>query len=93
MKNKRGENKIKLTKEGKKGETKYHFTIKNEKFEECLDIFANVFISPLMSENAISREINAVDSEFTNNFLQNSRRFLLPPSPLFISFYLSLLFI
>lgn len=56
--------------------TTYYFTIKNEKYIECLDIFSQIFIEPYFIDNAIEREINAVDSEFTMKYLTNGRRLI-----------------
>ncbi|CAH8384062.1 unnamed protein product [Eruca vesicaria subsp. sativa] len=42
--------------------TNYHFDINTDSFDEALDRFAQFFIKPLMSADAIMREINAVDS-------------------------------
>lgn len=43
--------------------TNYHFDIATDAFEEALDMFAQFFISPLFNENAVDREMLAVDSE------------------------------
>lgn len=47
--------------------TCYYFNIENNKLIEILDIFANVFISPLLKEDAVMREINAVHAEHQKN--------------------------
>lgn len=44
--------------------TTYQFDIASNSFQHSLDIFANCFISPLLSVNSMSREINAINSEF-----------------------------
>lgn len=44
--------------------TVYHYQIFNSYFIESLRIFSDFFIHPLLKEDAIQREINAVDSEF-----------------------------
>lgn len=54
--------------------TNYYFTISNEYLEEALDRFAQFFISPLFAENAIVREVEAIDKEFKKNFQIDSRR-------------------
>lgn len=54
--------------------TEYHFSIKCEKLLEALDIFAQFFISPLLSDDCTNREVNAVDSEASKNYNQDSRR-------------------
>jgi len=45
--------------------TCYTFDILSEYFAEALDIFANCFISPLLSINSADREVSAIDSEYT----------------------------
>ena len=35
-----------------------------DEFKQALDIWAQFFIAPLMKKDTVSREINAVDSEF-----------------------------
>eukprot|EP00252_Welwitschia_mirabilis_P027613 TRINITY_DN9512_c0_g2_i7.p1 TRINITY_DN9512_c0_g2~~TRINITY_DN9512_c0_g2_i7.p1 ORF type:complete len:1006 (+),score=221.01 TRINITY_DN9512_c0_g2_i7:195-3212(+) len=54
--------------------TNFHFDVNADYFEEALDRFAQFFISPLMSANATSREINAVDSENKKNVLVDGWR-------------------
>lgn len=54
--------------------TCYYFTINNDGFKECLDIFAQFFISPLLNEDAIQREINAVHSEHQKNLTSDDWR-------------------
>jgi insulysin len=44
--------------------TCYYFGTNSDSFYEALDIFSRFFIDPLLDESAISREINAVNSEF-----------------------------
>jgi insulysin len=48
--------------------TTYYFEVLNEYFYELVNIFSNFFISPLLSENAIEREINAINSEYLKNY-------------------------
>lgn len=55
--------------------TTYYFEVQSESYFEILDIFANFFISPLFTESAVSREMNAVNSEHNNNILNDSWRF------------------
>lgn len=43
-------------------DTNYQFDVNAEFLEEALDRFAQFFIGPLLSEDATSREIKAVDS-------------------------------
>lgn len=48
-------------------ETVYYFDILNDAFLEALEIFSTFFTTPLFTETAIKREINAVDSENSKN--------------------------
>jgi insulysin len=54
--------------------TNYHFDVNADCFEEALDRFAQFFIKPLMSADATTREIKAVDSENQNNLLSDGWR-------------------
>ena len=54
--------------------TFYHFDIKNEQFNEALDIFSQFFKEPLFTESATEREMNAVDNEFRRNLSNEARR-------------------
>jgi len=54
--------------------TIFNFEIQPENFEDALDRFAQFFISPLLLENAVEREIKAVDSEFKENLPRDSAR-------------------
>ncbi|CAO1412986.1 unnamed protein product [Diamesa tonsa] len=47
--------------------TKYYFDIVPDKLEDALDRFSQFFISPLFTESATLREINAVNSEHEKN--------------------------
>ncbi|EIE20423.1 hypothetical protein COCSUDRAFT_30601 [Coccomyxa subellipsoidea C-169] len=47
--------------------TNYHFDCNWDSLEEALDRFAQFFISPLISEDGVEREVNAVDSEHNKN--------------------------
>jgi len=51
--------------------TNYFLSIKPDKFQEGLDRFAQFFTAPLLTKDCISREINAVDSEFKMGFTQD----------------------
>ncbi|CAI9736667.1 nardilysin isoform X2 [Octopus vulgaris] len=44
--------------------TVFYFNVQQKFFEKSLDMFAQFFISPLMREDSVNREIKAVDSEF-----------------------------
>lgn len=54
--------------------TNYYFDINPDSFEEALDRFAQFFIKPLMSADATTREIKAVDSENQKNLLSDAWR-------------------
>ncbi|XP_059309269.1 insulin-degrading enzyme-like 1, peroxisomal isoform X2 [Lycium ferocissimum] len=55
-------------------DTNYHFEVNADGFEEALDRFAQFFIKPLMSADATTREIKAVDSEHQKNLLSDPWR-------------------
>ncbi|CAH9134956.1 unnamed protein product [Cuscuta epithymum] len=55
-------------------ETNYYFDVNIDSFEEALDRFAQFFIKPLMSSDATTREIKAVDSEHQKNLLSDAWR-------------------
>ncbi|CAI9301344.1 unnamed protein product [Lactuca saligna] len=54
--------------------TNYYFDVNADCFEEALDRFAQFFIKPLMSSDATTREIKAVDSENQKNLLSDAWR-------------------
>lgn len=54
--------------------TNYYFDVNVDSFEEALDRFAQFFIKPLMSADATTREIKAVDSENQKNLLSDAWR-------------------
>lgn len=54
--------------------TNYHFDVSADYLEEALDRFAQFFICPLLSADATSREINAVDSENSKNLTMDMWR-------------------
>ena len=54
--------------------TNFHFEISNQALLGGLDRFAQFFISPLLLENCVERELKAVDSEATKNLKLDSRR-------------------
>jgi len=54
--------------------TSYYFEILNNNFFEALTIFSYFFINPLLSKNAINREMKAVDSEYNKNITLNNVR-------------------
>ncbi|RZC77504.1 hypothetical protein C5167_001669 [Papaver somniferum] len=54
--------------------TNYFFDVNTDSFEEALDRFSQFFIKPLMSADATTREIKAVDSENQKNLLSDAWR-------------------
>ena len=52
-------------------DTNYFFKVSSSHFAAALDIFAQFFISPRFSEDSISRELKAVDSEYNKNLLDD----------------------
>lgn len=55
--------------------TNYFFDVDDEKLQGALDRFAAFFVSPLLNADKIERERNAVHSEFTARFQEDSRRY------------------
>ena len=55
--------------------TNYYFTVDPEKFTEVIDIFGHFFIDPLLKEDALDREMNAVDAEHNKNIINDEWRF------------------
>jgi insulysin len=55
--------------------TNYYFTCTPDGLFKVLDIFAQFFISPLLKEDSVQREINAVDSEYKNGLTSDAWRF------------------
>ena len=47
--------------------TNYHFNVKHDKLDEALDRFCSFFISPLLTQSATDRELNAVHNEYCKN--------------------------
>jgi insulysin len=54
--------------------TCYLFEINSDKFVDALDIFSQMFISSLLNESAVDREMKAVNSEFMNYHNSDSWR-------------------
>ena len=54
--------------------TNYYFSVVSEYFEGAIDRFLHFFLTPLFTADATSRELNAVDSEYSKNCLSDSRR-------------------
>ena len=55
-------------------DTNYHFDILPDHFAEALDIFAQFFISPLLSQGSTEREVNAVENEHIKNLQSDGWR-------------------
>ena len=49
-------------------QTVYYFDVISKNLENIIDIFSRFFIDPLFDVNAVSREINAVNSEHLKNY-------------------------
>lgn len=54
--------------------TVYQFDVSADYFAETLDIFAQCFISPLLSFSSATREVNAIESEFNLARMSDSTR-------------------
>lgn len=52
----------------------YHFDIQHDYFAQALDIFANMFIDPLFTEQALAKEQAAIHSEYKLKLKDDSRR-------------------
>lgn len=55
--------------------TNYYFDCVPEGLFKVLDIFAQFFINPLLKEDGVKRELNAVDSEYQNSLTHDGWRF------------------
>lgn len=44
-------------------DTNYHFDVNVDALEEALDRFSQFFVCPLISKDAVEREVKAVNSE------------------------------
>lgn len=47
--------------------TNYYFTIETSRALQALDVFAHFFIDPLLSQDMVAKEANAVNSEYEIN--------------------------
>ena len=56
--------------------TNYHYEISHEQLENSIDRFSQFFIQPLFSEELISKELNAIDSEFRLDIRDDSNKLL-----------------
>ena len=54
--------------------TTFQFDCSNQAFKQGLDIFSHFFISPLLKDESVMKEINAVNSEFFANLNNNDYR-------------------
>jgi len=54
--------------------TSYFFSVDPQNFEQAIDMFAQFFISPLLTDSAIERELDAVHSEYSMGIQADSRR-------------------
>lgn len=48
-------------------DTNYYFDVNHEHLEGALDRFSQFFITPLFTQSATEREMNAVDAENSKN--------------------------
>lgn len=55
--------------------TNYFFRVGSNYLREALDRFAQFFISPILSQSGVSREVNAVDAEHRKNLQSDGWRF------------------
>ena len=55
-------------------DTVYYFDVNAEFTQEALDRFSQFFISPLFTQSATSRELNAIDSEHAKNINNDAFR-------------------
>ena len=55
-------------------DTVYYFDVNADFTKEALDRFSQFFISPLFTQSATSRELNAIDSEHAKNINSDSFR-------------------
>ncbi|XP_022670450.1 nardilysin-like [Varroa destructor] len=56
--------------------TTFYFEVPPTAFEHALDMFANFFVSPLIREDALDRELQAMDNEFQMNRQYDGARVL-----------------
>ena len=54
--------------------TNYYFDVSKDAFYGALDIFAQFFICPLMKDECVNKEINAIHSEYEYKLNMDSRR-------------------
>ncbi|EGR29110.1 insulinase family, putative [Ichthyophthirius multifiliis] len=51
--------------------TNYFFKTKTSSLEECLKVFANMFISPIFNDEVIQKEIKVIENEYQLNLNQD----------------------
>ncbi|XP_065349184.1 insulin-degrading enzyme-like [Cloeon dipterum] len=56
------------------GKTTHYFDVTPEHLNRALDIFSQLFLAPLFTEDAIVREVQAVNSEYEKNLANDSYR-------------------
>ncbi|EGR30535.1 m16 family protein, putative [Ichthyophthirius multifiliis] len=56
------------------GNTNYYFQSTNNNFEQLLEVWSRFFIDPLLKEDQLEREIQAVDSEYVNSLTDEANR-------------------
>eukprot|EP00820_Chromera_velia_P019749 Cvel_28490.t1-p1 / transcript=Cvel_28490.t1 / gene=Cvel_28490 / organism=Chromera_velia_CCMP2878 / gene_product=Insulin-degrading enzyme, putative / transcript_product=Insulin-degrading enzyme, putative / location=Cvel_scaffold3740:117-3524(-) / protein_length=692 / sequence_SO=supercontig / SO=protein_coding / is_pseudo=false len=54
--------------------TNFYFQVGSDFLEGALDRFSQFFVAPLFAPSCVSREMNAVDSEFRRNLMDDTRR-------------------
>lgn len=54
--------------------TSFHFDVEQKYFHQALDIFAQFFIHPLLRQDSVDREIQAVDSEYQMSLPSDDER-------------------
>lgn len=57
-----------------KEETNFFFTVNSDSLEGALDIFSHAFTDPILLEDAVLREVNAVNSEHEKNLFNDAWR-------------------
>jgi len=55
-------------------QTTFHFTCFEKELADILDIFANFFIDPLLSEDSGNRELSSIESEFALRFTSDDAK-------------------
>ena len=71
-------------------DTVYFFDVNAEHLDGALDRFSQFFISPLFTETATNRELNAIDSEHAKNINNDGFRIYQVSTPLTLTLTLTL---